>query len=187
MRHGNPTGDLSVVVEHAVDLLLAELEKRRLGKTTRPRTRMPRKSARRGDVPRAVRREVFERDGEPCTYLDEAARRCESRAFLELDHRTPRALGGADDATNLRVRCGAHNALSAEEDFGRQYVEKRISEKNIHQRQRGYDSETARQALRGLGFKDGQVRRALGILEERWAGAVPPIETALREALSVLA
>jgi hypothetical protein len=185
MRHGNPSGDLSVVVERAMDLLLAELEKRRLGKTTRPRTN--RKNARRGYVSRAVRREVFERDGEQCTYVDEAGRRCQSRAFLELDHRTPRALGGTDDATNVRVRCKAHNALAAEEDFGRRYVEKRVSEKKIHPRQRGYDSETARRALCGLGFKEGQVNRALGILEERWAGAAPPMETVLHEALSVLA
>jgi hypothetical protein len=129
---------------------------------------------------------VFERDGEQCTYADETGRRCESRAFLELDHRTPRAVGGADDTTNLRVRCRAHNALSAEDDFGRQHIEKRIGEKKIHPRQRGYDSETARRALRGLGFKDEQVRRALGILEKRWAGAAPPFETVLRQALAVL-
>jgi 5-methylcytosine-specific restriction endonuclease McrA len=187
MRHSNPSGDLSVVVERAIDLLLVELEKQRLGKTTRHRTKTPRKSTRRGYVPRAVRREVFERDGEQCTYVDEAGRRCESRAFLELDHRTPRALGGADDATNLRIRCRAHNALAAEEDFGRQHIAKRISEKKVDPRQRGYDSETARRALRSLGFKDGQVRRTLRILEERWIGVAPPIETVLREALSVLA
>jgi 5-methylcytosine-specific restriction endonuclease McrA len=186
MRHGNPSGDLSVVVERAVDLLLAELEKQRLGKTTRSRRRTLRKGTRRGYVPRAVRREVFERDGEQCTYVDEAGRRCQSRTFLELDHRTPRALGGTDDPANLRIRCRAHNALAAEEDFGRQHIAKRISEKKVDPRQRGYDRETARRALRSLGFKDGQVRRALGILDERWVGAAPPIETVLREALSVL-
>jgi 5-methylcytosine-specific restriction endonuclease McrA len=187
MRHGNPAGDLSVVVERAMDVLLAELEKQRLGKTTRARTVTVRKRTRRGYVPRTVRREVFERDGEQCTYVDKAGRRCESRAFLELDHRTPRALGGADDATNLRVRCRAHNALAAEQDFGRQHIEHRISEKKIHPRQRGYDGEAVRRALLSLGFKSGEVRRALGILDERWAGAAPPIETVLREALSVLA
>src|SRR5439155_26186117 len=35
MRHGNPSGDLSAVVERAMDLLLAELEKQRLSKTAR--------------------------------------------------------------------------------------------------------------------------------------------------------
>ncbi len=66
-----------------------------------------------------MRREVFERDGERCTFVDESGRRCESRTWLELDHRVARALGGADDAANLRVRCRAHNRLAAEQLFGR--------------------------------------------------------------------
>jgi hypothetical protein len=37
LRHANADGDLAVVVERAVDLLLAKLEKQRLGKTSRPR------------------------------------------------------------------------------------------------------------------------------------------------------
>jgi hypothetical protein len=36
MRHANADGDLAVVVERAVDLLLEKLEKQRLGKTSRP-------------------------------------------------------------------------------------------------------------------------------------------------------
>ncbi len=188
MRHANPSGDLSAVVERAIDLLLQKLEKQRLGKATRPpRPQNARKSTRPGYVPRAVRREVFERDGEQCTYVDERGRRCQARTFLELDHRTARALGGTDDAENLRVRCRAHNALAAEKDFGRDYVESKRNEKKMHPRQRGYDRETARGALRGLGFKDADVRRVLALLEERWAGTPPPIDVALREALPVLA
>jgi hypothetical protein len=37
MRHRNPSGDLSVVVERALDALVAKLEKERLAKTSRPR------------------------------------------------------------------------------------------------------------------------------------------------------
>src|SRR5262249_51709209 len=37
MRHANVNGDLAVVVERAVDLLIEKLEKTRLGKTTRPK------------------------------------------------------------------------------------------------------------------------------------------------------
>jgi len=43
--------------------------------------------------------------------------------------------------------------------------------------------------LRGLtamGFKEQQARRALGIIEERWEGLEPPLETVLRETLSIL-
>ncbi|HWL87641.1 MAG TPA: hypothetical protein VNO21_17675 [Polyangiaceae bacterium] len=104
MRHTNPSGDLSVIVDRAIDLLIAKLEKQRLGKAKRPAARAPRKGTRPGYVTRAVRREVFERDGEQCTFIDETGRRCESRAFLELDHGSPRAFGGTDDAMNLSVQ-----------------------------------------------------------------------------------
>ena len=37
MRHRNPSGDLAVVFDAAMDLLLAKLEKERLGKVKAPR------------------------------------------------------------------------------------------------------------------------------------------------------
>ena len=121
MRHANPSGHMCVIVERALDLLLAKLEKQRFAKAKRQGPRRP--STRGGDVPRAVRREVFERDGERCTFVDESGRRCESRTWLELDHRIPRARGGPDDAANLSVVCRAHNRLAAERQFGRAYMD----------------------------------------------------------------
>ncbi|HEX6276009.1 MAG TPA: HNH endonuclease signature motif containing protein, partial [Polyangiaceae bacterium] len=76
-------------------------------------------------IARSVRRDVHERDGSRCTYVAPDGRRCEARAFLELDHVEPRARGGTDGADNLRVLCRAHNQLAAEEAFGRDYVERR--------------------------------------------------------------
>ena len=193
MRHKNPKGDLSVLMERALDLLITELEKQRLGKTkTRRPSKAPRKKTRPGYVPRSVRREVFERDGEQCTFVDETGRRCESRTLLELDHRKARALGGSDDADNLTVRCRRHNGLSAERDFGRDHIERKKAEKKSpcknHPRQRRGDDEVPLRALCGMGFKEGEVRRALEIVAERWEdGTTPPIETLLRETLSVLA
>jgi 5-methylcytosine-specific restriction endonuclease McrA len=122
MSHANPTRDLGVVVERAVDLLLAELEKKRLGRTKRARSRIPR-AAKRGRITRAVRRQVFERDGLRCSFVSSEGRRCDARAFLELDHIEPRAHGGADDTVNLRVRCRAHNQLAAERVFGREHMD----------------------------------------------------------------
>ena len=187
MRHANPSGDISVVVERALDLLIDELEKRRLGKANRPAaSRATNENTRPGYVTRAVRREVFERDGAQCTFVDERGRRCESRTVLELDHLQARALGGTDTVTNLAVRCAAHNGLAAERDFGRHHIEKRKAEKKSHPRQRRYESELALQALTTLGFKEPQVRRALGTIESRWSGLPPPLETILRETLSIL-
>jgi 5-methylcytosine-specific restriction endonuclease McrA len=184
---GIPSGDLATLVERAFDVLLEKLERQRLGKTKRaPRATNARPSKRRGYIPVTVRREVFERDGEQCTFVDELGRRCSERAFLELDHRVPCACGGTSDAANLTVKCRRHNALAAERAFGRQFVEKRKAERTQRLRQRGYDDVTAARALRGLGFKEAEIRRALSTLEELWAGSPPPLETILREAIHVL-
>jgi hypothetical protein len=125
MRHRNPSGDLAVVVEQALDALLDKLEKERLAKTSRPRRTSPRPS-KNGHIATAVRREVLARDGEQCTYVDVQGHRCESRTFLELDHVESRALGGESNAENLRVVCRAHNQLHAEQVFGRDHVARMI-------------------------------------------------------------
>jgi len=128
MSHANPSRDLAVVVERAVDLLLERLEKQRAGKARRPRAapseQQVEQRSKPGRITRETRRKVFERDGLQCSYVAPDGRRCEARAFLELDHAEPRALGGADDATNVRVRCRAHNQLWAEHVFGRERVER---------------------------------------------------------------
>jgi 5-methylcytosine-specific restriction endonuclease McrA len=203
MRHSNPSGELSVIVERALDLLLAKLEKERLAKSTRAREASPPRNKRRGYVARSVRREVFERDGERCTFFDESGRRCESRTWLELDHRIARARGGADDASNLQVRCRAHNRLAAEQLFGREHMERaaarrpgenagraavagesqpgadapcgRVDEAGAanHPRWRVNDEVVVR-ALRGLGFQAREARRAVAIVGQRRAGARPP-------------
>ncbi len=137
MRHRNPTGDLEAILDAALDVLLAKIEKERLGKAASPRGKDghahpgPTKA---GYVPRAVRREVFERDGGQCTFVDAHDRRCPTQAFLEIDHIQSRALGGSDDAANLRLLCRAHNRLHAEEVFGKTYVAERI-----HNRQRQWE------------------------------------------------
>jgi len=133
MGHKNPTGDLETILDAALDVLLAKVERERLGKVAKPRPGPahpgPTKA---GYVPRAVRREVFERDGGQCAFVDAHARRCPSRSFLEIDHIQSRALGGSDDAANLRLLCRAHNRLHAEEVFGKAHVVERI---NNRQRQ----------------------------------------------------
>jgi hypothetical protein len=157
-----------------------------------------------------VRREVFERDGERCTFVDAAGRRCEARTLLELDHITARALGGTDAADNLRVRCRPHNALAAERDFGREVIERCKGERSEcarrssarpgdnHPRQRGHDDVGATaecddaaaplRALRNLGFNDAEARRAIEVVTHRSSeGPAPPLEALLRQALAVLA
>jgi hypothetical protein len=189
MRHANAHGDLAVVVERAVDLLLEKLEKQRFGKASRPR-QSPEDSDP-ASVSRATRRAVFERDGERCTFTDAEGHRCPATTWLELDHVLARARGGTSEIGNLRVRCRAHNRLYAEQTFGKEHVERRIRERR-HPRQRGYVSESCALAASGLvnmGFRRADVRRALDALSARHGAetlTTIPVQTILREALAVL-
>ena len=187
MRHSNPKGDLEVIFDRAADLLLAELEKKRLGKTKGPR----KSKGPADDVSQEVRRAVFERDGERCTFVSADGQRCPATTLLELDHADSRGLGGAHTVENLRVRCRPHNKLHAEKTFGRAHVEERI-----HFRQRKSqrvkaakdESDPFELSARGLvhmGFRDKDVRRALAQLTERIARDPDPA-TVIREALALL-
>ena len=75
---------------------------------------------------KAKRRDfVFARAGHRCEWInEEKGERCPSRFKLEVDHRIPKALGGADDLSNLRVLCRAHNQMMAERVFGREKMNK---------------------------------------------------------------
>ncbi len=189
MRHANPEGDLAIVVEHAVDLLLEKLEKRRLGKTSRPRP--SREASDTTGVSLATRRAIFERDGECCTFADADGQRCPATTWLELDHVIPRARGGTNELENLRVRCRSHNALHAEQTCGREYVARKIGERG-DPRRRGHASESCDLAASGLvnlGFRRAEVRCALDAVSGSHRpddlGTIP-VQTILREALAIL-
>jgi 5-methylcytosine-specific restriction endonuclease McrA len=200
------------VIERAVDSLLVRLEKKRLARTKRPRPEQAARKGRSRRIANAVRRRVFERDGLRCTYVSPDGRRCEARAFLELDHADPRALGGSDKEENLRVRCRAHNQLWAEQTYGREHVE---DARNFRQKkwERPRDDgrsvkpekpatngrsvrpekpatngvspdvlEKVRLALQGMGFRDAQARRAVAEVGRAHSERLP-VEQALREAL----
>jgi hypothetical protein len=49
---------------------------------------------------------------------------CETR-YLELHHLQPFARHGANVASNLALRCRAHNQLAAQQDFGAQLMAKK--------------------------------------------------------------
>lgn len=139
MRHRNPKGDLATIVDAALDLLIAKLEKERFGKTERPRktdgtkaTTTPaqekKKSCKPGYVDIETRRQLFARDGYQCTYVDAHGHRCCERGWLEIDHIEPRARGGGEALANLRIRCRSHNMMYAKEVFGAEHVERKIRE-----------------------------------------------------------
>ena len=103
LRHSIPTGDLTAIVDRALTLLLADVEKARHSKTERPRTTRPLPSGSR-HLPAAVRREVWKRDGGQCAFVG-ANGRCSERGFLEFHHVEPYAVGGPPSADNIQLRC----------------------------------------------------------------------------------
>jgi hypothetical protein len=192
LSHANPSGDLAVVLERALPLLIAKLRSRKFG-AGETRTRISdegpqveasgadvavassgapigsstaclppdgavsqtnaavRKAtghaeqplagepAQRSHIPASVRRDVTARDGEQCAFVDEQGRRCECRAFLQMDHRDARARGGRDTPGNLRWMCRSHNQLLAEQAFGKEHIAAAIEKR----RRKGGDSKRA--------------------------------------------
>jgi hypothetical protein len=126
MSHAQPGADLAVIVERALDLLVAHLKKKRFGETERHQR--PRGS-RADRVTSSTRRAVVERDGLSCSYVDERGRRCGERAFLQIEHVIARARGGGSHAGNLRLFCAGHNRLMAELELGREHVTRAIADR----------------------------------------------------------
>jgi hypothetical protein len=126
MRHANPSDEISVVLERAIDLLIAELQKKKQGRTTRPQTKS--RPAKASHVTRSARREVVTRDGWQCSFVGDDGRRCDARAFLELDHEVPTGRGGGSHSDNLRLLCRVHNRCEAEQVYGKTHIAQAISE-----------------------------------------------------------
>ena len=197
LGHSIPDGDTVKVIERALRTLVADLEKDRRAKVSRPRANA--RPSKPGHIAAATRREVFARDGEQCTYFDSEGRRCEGRTRLELDHVHPRALGGSDDASNLRARCRPHNLHAAEEIFGKEHVAARIHFRQQQWSRRAVDarreprlsvsSDVMAQATRGLvnmGFGASAVKKTLLALVNQRDSEAPPLPDLLREAISAL-
>ena len=123
----DPTsGDLSVVVERALDLLIDKLHRERFARTNRPRSSAALDPNKRY-VPSAVRRQVIERDGLRCSYISPDGERCESTQFLQFHHVEAWARGGKTTKESLRIFCAAHNQFAAELDFGKQRIADKIA------------------------------------------------------------
>lgn len=73
-----------------------------------------------------MRREVLERDGLGCSWMDTDGVRCGSTAWLEIDHHHPAGKGGSSSPDNLRMLCRAHNRVAAERAYGRDWIERSI-------------------------------------------------------------
>ena len=78
-------------------------------------------------IPNAVRRQVWARDGGRCCFRGADNLRCEAHSLLEFHHVVPFARAGGHTADNIVLLCRAHNALFAERDYGRAFMQARIT------------------------------------------------------------
>ena len=123
LRHRVPGGDLALIFERALDLLIERVKKERFASGCRPRTQVATKPAESRHVPAAIRREVYERDGGRCTFVDESGRRCPETGFLELDHVDGYARTYTHAVDAMRLLCHAHNQHAARLVYGRAKME----------------------------------------------------------------
>jgi 5-methylcytosine-specific restriction endonuclease McrA len=117
LSHALPSGDIAEVVDRALTLLLADLERKKCAATSRPR---PRASPSPSDeaIPAEVKRAVWARDAGRCAFVARDGHRCAATRFLEFHHLTPRARGGRGTVDNIALRCRAHNGHEVDVFFG---------------------------------------------------------------------
>jgi len=112
LRHQNPYGDIAPIINKALTLLIADIERRRLGLVERPRP-AAKSTENSRHIPADVRRKVWERDGGRCVFRGPRGQ-CGERGFLEFHHVKPYAEGGLATVDNIEMRCRAHNMYEAE-------------------------------------------------------------------------
>jgi len=132
LRQKVPSGDLATILERALDLLIAEVEKQRFGVGRKPRSsKLPEGPATSRTVPAALKRAVFtpsggvmhpERDGGQCTFVGPSGRRCQERGFVQIDHVDGFARRAEHTLDGLRLLCPAHNQHAADVMYGRDFM-----------------------------------------------------------------
>jgi hypothetical protein len=117
MRHAIRDNDPGEILDRALTLLLKKVERKRCGKTDRPRACRPAKPG--SDyIPADIKRAVWDRDGGRCAFIGKTGRRCNETSCVQEHHVIPRALGGPTTVENLQLRCAAHNRHDAAQAFG---------------------------------------------------------------------
>jgi len=162
-------------MEAALEALVEKLEKQKFRTTDRLQKPRETESEDPRHISAPVMREVYQRDGGRCTYVSEDGHRCNSRHFLEYDHIDPVGLGGKSIATNLRLRCHAHNQLTARADYDPEYVSLRAAGYRPVRRARSVPErvETTRAALNAIRPLGSEPLEFPLNLRERY-GARPP-------------
>jgi hypothetical protein len=140
------------------------------------------------DIPPAVRRLVLRRDHGRCRVPS-----CRHATWVDVHHVVPREEGGGHEPENLVTLCGAHHRALHR---GTLVVERSDAGALVfrHADGTGYGGRPdpaaadagakAFQALRGLGFKEGEARWALAQMTD--AGGEASVEARVRHCLLLL-
>ena len=121
MRSSVPDGDLAAIVEQAVTEKLQRLEARRFARTQKPRRTLSQSkiSPTTRQIPAAVKRAVYERDGGRCRYEDATGKTMHGAPEARVHHWRPFGHGGDHSVVNVALACKCHNGYLAEVDYGR--------------------------------------------------------------------
>lgn len=120
MRHRLPSGDPATIVEHALEVLHADLLKQKAAQVAKPRAGKRAGAAKGRYIPASVKREVWRRDQGRCAFVAAGGARCDSASGVEFHHVRPFAAGGEATARNIEMRCRAHNGFEWERHLNRE-------------------------------------------------------------------
>ncbi len=131
LRHEVADGDMSKVMERALDALIAQKMKKKFAKSERKATKIGgrARARRKGSkasrhIPAKVKRAALARDGMQCAFVDARGQRCQERGGLEFHHAgVPHGRGGESTEANIRLFCKAHNQHAARQDYGRDVID----------------------------------------------------------------
>jgi len=157
-RNQLPNGDIDVLFERALVLLVSERKKQLYAQTDKPRRSSAATSTEASStdatstskpnsrhIPHATKRRVYLRDKGQCRFLSPTGERCCARSRLEFHHIQAFGLGGPPTEKNIVLFCHAHNALMAERDFSREHIQRCIQASRAA-RTRGSETRPSAQA-----------------------------------------
>jgi len=133
-RNQLPNGDIEVLVERALVLLVSERKKQLYAQTDKPRRSSdtaPTSKPNSRHIPNTIKRRVYVRDRGQCRFVSPTGERCCARSRLEFHHVQAFGFGGPPTEKNIVLFCRAHNALMAERDFGREHIQRCIQASRV--------------------------------------------------------
>ncbi len=113
--------DPAAIGATAIGALHSKTLARKAAVTERPRRGKPAEKRTR-HIPAPVKRTVWKRDGGRCAFVDGKGRRCSATSGLEFHHIRNWARGAEHAASEIELRCRAHNQYQAVLDYGADFM-----------------------------------------------------------------